>query len=348
MTYALKVDELDKSFGHVAVLRSVAFAIEAGSTTAIVGPSGCGKTTLLRLIAGFDKPDAGTIALTGKIVAGADWTPAHRRSVGYVAQDGALFPHATVGANIGFGLPRRARTVSKITELLEMVSLDSSYASRRPDQLSGGQQQRVALARALAREPELMLLDEPFSALDAGLRAHTRRIVADVLAKAAITTILVTHDQPEALSFADQVAVMNSGSLAQIGTPREIYSRPVDVATAEFIGDAVVLTAHIENGRARCALGEVDVAPSSNAIAGAARIMLRPEQIEVATDGAGVSGAVADVEYFGSEMLLGVRLDTVDTVVSERVTVRRFGSTALTPGDRVTIRVLGEAVAYDL
>ncbi|BAH55770.1 MULTISPECIES: ABC transporter ATP-binding protein [Rhodococcus] len=346
MTYALEVDGLDKSFGAAAILRHVAFAVEAGSTTAIVGPSGCGKTTLLRLIAGFEKPDAGTIALAGRVVAGGGWTPAHRRSVGYVAQDGALFPHATVGANVGFGLPRRARTPARIAELLEMVSLDSSYASRRPDQLSGGQQQRVALARALAREPELMLLDEPFSALDAGLRANTRRIVADVLAKAAITTILVTHDQPEALSFADRVAVMSAGRLAQIGTPREIYSTPIDVPTAEFIGDAVVLSAHVDGGRARCALG--DVAVASNGVHGSARVMLRPEQIEVTTDGAGVSGTVVDVDYLGSEMLLGIRLDTGDGEVPERVTVRRFGATALTPGDRVGIRVLGKAVAYDL
>lgn len=345
MTYALEVEGLDKSFGAAAVLRDVALTVEAGSTTAILGPSGCGKTTLLRLVAGFDKPDAGTIALGGRVVAGGGWTPAHRRSVGYVAQDGALFPHATVGANVGFGLPRRARTPSKITELLEMVSLDSAYATRRPDQLSGGQQQRVALARALAREPELMLLDEPFSALDAGLRANTRRIVADVLAKAGITTILVTHDQPEALSFADRVAVMSSGRLAQIGTPREIYSAPIDVPTAEFIGDAVVLGAHVERGRARCALGNIAVV--ANGVRGDARVMLRPEQIEITSDGAGVSGTVVDVEYLGSEMLLGIRLDSPGGDVPERVTVRRFGATPLAPGDRVGIRVLGEAVAYE-
>jgi iron(III) transport system ATP-binding protein len=225
-----------------------------------------------------------------------------------------------------------------------MVSLDDSYATRRPDQLSGGQQQRVALARALAREPELMLLDEPFSALDAGLRANTRRIVADVLAKAGITTILVTHDQPEALSFADRVAVMSDGRLAQVGTPREIYSAPIDVPTAEFIGDAVVLSAQVEGERARCALG--DVAVIANGVQGEARVMLRPEQIEVTADGAGVAGTVVDVEYLGSEMLLGIRLDTADGVVSERVTVRRFGATALTPGERVGIRVLGTGVAY--
>ena len=346
MTYALEVDGLDKSFGAATVLHHVAFAVETESTTAILGPSGCGKTTLLRLIAGFEKPDAGTIALAGRssLGAGGAWTPAHRRSVGYVAQDGALFPHATVGANIGFGLPRRARTRSKIAELLDMVSLDPSFAARRPDQLSGGQQQRVALARALAREPELMLLDEPFSALDAGLRANTRRIVADVLAKAGITTILVTHDQPEALSFADRVAVMRAGRLAQIGTPREIYSTPVDVPTAEFIGDAVVLSAHVDGGRARCALG--DIAVAANGIRGDARVMLRPEQIEVTTDRTEASGTVLDIEYLGSEVLLGIRLDTAGGLVPERVTVRRFGATTLEPGDRVGIRVLGEAVAY--
>jgi iron(III) transport system ATP-binding protein len=266
--------------------------------------------------------------------------------VGYVAQDGALFPHATVGANVGFGLPRRNRTPAKVAELLERVSLDVSYAARRPDQLSGGQQQRVALARALAREPELMLLDEPFSALDAGLRANTRRIVADVLAKAGITSILVTHDQPEALSFADRVAVMSAGRLAQIGTPREIYSTPIDVATAQFIGDAVVLSAHVEGSTARCALG--DIAVATTGVHGNARVMVRPEQIELTPDGAGVSGTVVDVEYLGSEMLLGIRLDTADGMVSERVTVRCFGATTLTPGGRVGIRVLGKAVAYDV
>ncbi|NMM85485.1 ABC transporter ATP-binding protein [Rhodococcus sp. SRB_17] len=343
MTYALEVAGIDKSFGTTKVLRGISFAVESGSTTAIVGPSGCGKTTLLRLIAGFEKPDQGSIALNGRAVAGTGWVPAHRRTVGYVAQDGALFPHANVAANVGFGLPRRARTKSRIAELLEMVSLDESYASRRPDQLSGGQQQRVALARALAREPELMLLDEPFSALDAGLRVTTRRIVAEVLAKAGITTILVTHDQSEALSFADHVAVMRAGSLAQLGSPREIYDVPVDVPTAEFIGDAVVLPAVIRGSTATCALGSIAVSPNSVDISGPARIMLRPEQIEVTTDVTAVSGTVVDVEYLGSEALVGIH---VDGDLAERVTVRRFGTSELAAGDRVGIRVLGAAIAY--
>lgn len=344
MTYTLEVHGLDKRFGPTTVLDQIGFTVESGSTTAIVGPSGCGKTTLLRLIAGFERPDAGTIALAGRVVAGGSWTPAHRRSIGYVAQDGALFPHTTVGANVGFGLPRRGRTTARITELLEMVSLDASFAARRPDQLSGGQQQRVALARALAREPELMLLDEPFSALDAGLRAHTRRIVAGILEKAGITTILVTHDQPEALSFADRVAVMSAGRLAQIGTPSEIYCTPIDVPTARFIGDAVVLAAFVSDGTARCALG--DIAVASNSVHGDARVMVRPEQIELTPEGTGVSGRVIDVEYLGSEMLLGIRLDTATGTDTERVTVRRFGSSTLIPGDHVCVRVVGQAVTY--
>jgi len=345
VTYALEVQRLDKSYDGAPVLRHIAFGVEPGSTTAIVGPSGCGKTTLLRLIAGFEKPDNGTISLTGRVVAGDGWMPPHRRSVGYVAQDGALFPHATVGANIGFGLPRRSRKNSTISRLLEMVSLDPSFASRRPDQLSGGQQQRVALARALAREPELMLLDEPFSALDAGLRATTRRIVADVLAQARITTILVTHDQPEALSFADQVAVMSDGRLAQIGTPREIYATPISIATAQFIGDAVILPAHIDGNRARCALGDIPVA--LNNIQGKCQIMLRPEQIDVTTNSIGITGTVADIEYLGSEMLLAIQVDTTNNAAPQMVTVRRLGgATLLTPGKRIGIRVLGEAIAY--
>ncbi|MFF0284307.1 ABC transporter ATP-binding protein [Rhodococcus aetherivorans] len=347
MTPSLEVRDLGKSIDREPVLHDVAFAAEAGSITAIVGPSGCGKTTLLRLIAGFEKPDSGTIALAGRVVSGAPWVPAHRRSVGYVAQDGALFPHASVGANIGFGLPRRERTRSKIAELLEMVSLDASYAARRPDQLSGGQQQRVALARALAREPEIMLLDEPFSALDAGLRAATRRIVAEVLSKAGITTILVTHDQPEALSFADRVAVMRQGRLAQIGTPDEIYTRPVDVPTAQFIGDAVVMSAQIQGETAHCALGEVSVGATS--VQGAGRIMLRPEQIELNTEGTGVPGVVVGVEYLGSETMVDIRLEAgVDAVEEQRVTVRRFGAGSIVAGDRVHSRVLGPAVAYPL
>ena len=201
MTTILEVKGLAKSFHANTVLHDIDLDLQPGTTTAVVGSSGCGKTTLLRLIAGFETPDAGTITIDGRQVASPESAVApHRRGVGYVAQDGALFPHLTVGQNIAYGLRGTARgeVRARVSELLETVSLDASYASRRPHQLSGGQQQRVALARALARHPVLMLLDEPFSALDTGLRASTRKAVAGLLTNAGVTTLLVTHDQEEA------------------------------------------------------------------------------------------------------------------------------------------------------
>ncbi len=212
----------------MTALDGIDLGVAAGSRTAIVGPSGCGKTTLLRIIAGFEAPDSGRVALGGRVLSeGPDAMPAHHRGIGFVVQDGALFPHLSVAANVGFGLNRNEpRRAERIAELMDMVELDAALLPRKPDELSGGQQQRVALARALARKPQLMLLDEPFSALDTGLRDTTRKSVARLLSGAGITTILVTHDQPEALSFADQVAVMREGRLPQVGTPRALYLRP--------------------------------------------------------------------------------------------------------------------------
>ncbi|MDT7793812.1 MAG: iron(III) transport system ATP-binding protein, partial [Mycobacterium sp.] len=239
-TTILEVKGLAKSFHGHPVLHDIDLNLQPGTTTAVVGSSGCGKTTLLRLIAGFETPDAGTIALAGRQVASPESAVApHRRGVGYVAQDGALFPHLTVGQNIAYGLRgiSRSDVDASVGELLETVSLDASFASRRPHQLSGGQQQRVALARALARHPVLMLLDEPFSALDTGLRASTRKAVAEVLTNKGVTTLLVTHDQEEALSIADQVAVMRDGRFTQVGRPEQVYRQPADRFTAEFLGD---------------------------------------------------------------------------------------------------------------
>ena len=208
-------------------------------------------------------PDAGTVTISDRQVASTERSVApHRRSVGYVAQDGALFPHLTVGQNIAYGLSGGARSRevrNRVAELLETVSLDASFASRRPHQLSGGQQQRVALARALAREPVLMLLDEPFSALDTGLRASTRKAVARLLADAGVTTLVVTHDQEEALSIADQIAVMRDGRFTQVGAPQDVYRRPNDRFTAEFLGDCIALPCTVASGFAECALGRVPV-----------------------------------------------------------------------------------------
>ncbi|WP_241994567.1 ABC transporter ATP-binding protein [Cryobacterium sp. TMT2-10] len=317
---AIELSGVNKSFGSTRILEDIALSVPGGSRTVVVGSSGSGKTTLLRLISGFELPDSGTITVLGRTVAAPGVAvAAHRRGIGFVAQDGALFPHLTVGQNIAFGLGPALRSGTRrqraraVDELLEMVSLNPSFAARRPDELSGGQQQRIALARALARRPRVMLLDEPFSSLDAGLRAATRDIVAATLERAGITTVLVTHDQAEAMSFAHQLAVLRDGHLGQVGPPREVYWRPVDLFTARFLGDAVVLPATIDDGFASCALGRVAVAPT--ALRGDACIMLRPEQIIVehceTTDAPGAptcTGRVEAVDFYGAEVQLAVRL----------------------------------------
>jgi iron(III) transport system ATP-binding protein len=305
----LAANGLAKSFNGHTVLHGIDLDLAAGTTTAVVGASGCGKTTLLRLIAGFESPDAGTITIDGRQVASADAAVApHRRGVGYVAQDGALFPHLTVEQNIAYGLrgTSRAEMRARVAELLETVSLETSFASRRPHQLSGGQQQRVALARALARRPVLMLLDEPFSALDTGLRASTRKAVAGLLTDAGVTTLLVTHDQEEALSIAHQVAVMRDGRFTQVGAPQDVYRNPADRFTAEFLGDCIALPCTVTSGVAECVLGRVPVQGAD----GAATLMLRPEQL-VATrvsdserlDGV---GRVTATEFLGHDVLLTI------------------------------------------
>ena len=315
----LELRSVRKSFGTLAALDGIDLSVAAGSRTAIVGPSGCGKTTLLRIIAGFEAPDSGRVALGGRVLSeGSNAVPAHHRGIGFVVQDGALFPHLSVEANVGFGLDRNEpRRAARIAELMDMVELDAALLPRKPDELSGGQQQRVALARALARKPQLMLLDEPFSALDTGLRDATRKSVARLLSAAGITTILVTHDQPEALSFADQVAVMRAGRLPQVGAPRALYLRPRDRSIAEFLGEAVVMPAVLADGWAACALGRIPVDEPHRS--GPAQIMLRPEQISLAQvqdrDAAaaasgpqGSIGEVMEIEFGGSVCTLAVRL----------------------------------------
>ncbi|MGH8374697.1 MAG: ABC transporter ATP-binding protein, partial [Pseudomonas sp.] len=221
----LELNALYKSYGAHCALDNVSLSVPSGSRTVIVGPSGSGKTTLLRMIAGFEFPDAGRLSLNGQtLVDGTHEVPAHQRLIGYVPHDGALFPHMTVAANIGFGLATKGTEKhQRVAELMDSVALDAKMAERWPHELSGGQQQRVALARALAQQPRLMLLDEPFSALDTGLRAAMRKMVARLLEDAGVTTILVTHDQSEALSFADQLAVMRHGRLVQSGHPLDLY-----------------------------------------------------------------------------------------------------------------------------
>jgi len=305
---ALELNALCKSFGAQRALADVSLSVPTGSRTVIVGPSGSGKTTLLRMIAGFEFPDSGSLTLNGlTLVDNTHAVPAHQRQIGYVPQDGALFPHMTVADNIGFGLAKHASRNERIAELMDSVALDASMARRWPHELSGGQQQRVALARALAQQPRLMLLDEPFSALDTGLRSAMRKMVARLLSDAGITTILVTHDQSEALSFADQLAVMRQGRLVQSGHPMDLYQYPVDEQTALFLGEAVVMPARIEAGWAHCGLGRVPV--DSKLDHDSTRIMLRPEQLQLSTtDASGCRGVVTEREFGGNTCTLTVEL----------------------------------------
>ena len=342
----LKIEGLSKSYGAVTALSDVNLEIPTGTRTAVVGASGSGKTTLLRLIAGFERPDAGSITLDGRRLADSTLSiPAHRRGIGIVTQDGALFPHLTIGQNIGFGIDRRVvQRKQRIHRLMDMVELDYSMRDRRPHEISGGQQQRVALARALAREPRLMLLDEPFSALDAALRDMTRRSVAAILAAAGITTILVTHDQAEALSFADQIAVLRSGHLAQIGSPRDLYLRPSDPEVANFIGSALIVPAQLLGDVADCVLGRIPIDATERK--GLAQIMVRPEQVRLVPSTAMEADAVVtDVEFAGSTCL--VSLSSAEGKPGEPPLSIRTTNAELQPiGTPVKFSVIGKAHVF--
>ncbi|MGV3576725.1 MAG: ABC transporter ATP-binding protein [Devosia sp.] len=275
----LHIDNLGKTYGTTAALADVSLDVAMGSRTVIVGPSGSGKTTLLRLIAGFEVPDAGKIELNGDLIADAEFgVPAHRRNIGLVMQEGALFPHLSVLDNICFGIRSEPDASARALALMDMTELDRSMAQRQPHQLSGGQQQRVALARALARQPRLMLLDEPFSALDAGLREQMRGATAQILAQAGVATVLVTHDRDEAMGFADQLVILRDGRLVQSGSPKSLYRRPVDATTAAFLGPAIILPADFSGATAECALGAISL-PEGDAAQGLENILIRPEQI---------------------------------------------------------------------
>ena len=314
---AVRIEGLSKRFfavtgavtgtGAGAVLENANLAVDAGSLLAILGASGSGKTTLLRLIAGFERADAGTIELDGVAVAGPGLhVPPERRRIGYLAQEGALFPHLSVGRNIGFGLGRGNHD-ARIAELLAMVGLPEAYAARSPHQLSGGEQQRVALARALAPRPRLMLLDEPFSALDAALRQEVRDTVAAALRASGATAILVTHDQPEALSMGDRVAVLREGRIVQHADPVSLYRNPRDAALARFVGEAMLLPGTARGDRADSALGSLSLA---TAMMGPVSLMIRPEQIRLVAPSTSGSAAatVGDIRYFGHDALVDLHL----------------------------------------
>ncbi|PZF96491.1 ABC transporter ATP-binding protein [Micromonospora deserti] len=329
-----------KRYGPVTALAGVDLTVPSGELTAVLGPSGCGKTTLLRCLAGFERLDAGEIRIDGVPVAGADrHRPAHRRRIAVVPQEGALFPHLSVAANVGYGLDRAARRGDRVEEVLTLVGL-AGYGDRMPHQLSGGQQQRVAVARALAPRPSVVLLDEPFSALDAGLRAGLRHDVREALRADGATGVLVTHDQGEALSVADRVVVLRAGRVVQCADPTTVYREPADEWVAGFVGDAVLLPAVAEGGAARTVLGSVPLAGA--APSGPVTVLVRPEQVRLTPGPGAVTATVLRHDFHGHDALVGLRLAD-GTLVTARVL---DDPTPMPVGAAVSVTVHGTARAF--
>jgi len=290
----LALDRVTKSFGCTAALQEASLEVEEGEFVALLGPSGCGKTTALRVAAGFERPDAGRVKIDGAQVAGpGTFVAPERRAVGMVFQDYALFPHLDVAANIGFGLARKART-ARVGELLSLVGLEG-FGHRSPGDLSGGQQQRVALARALAPRPKLVLLDEPWSAIDALLREEMRGELARVLRSEGATVVLVTHDREEAFTLADRIALMREGRVVQTGKPEELYFGPADRWCARFVGASNLLPAELARR-----LGGQSPADARD-------VLVRPELIKLVTDPAGAA-EVVDRTFLGHDVVYRVRL----------------------------------------
>jgi len=378
----LAVAGLDKRFGAHQVLAGLNIDVPAGSLTAVLGPSGSGKTTLLRILAGFEHADAGTVRIGPALADGPGvFLPPERRRIGYVPQEGSLFPHLTVAANVAFGLTRRKwgrdRRAKRCADLLEAVGL-GGLDRRYPHQLSGGQQQRVALARALAIQPEVVLLDEPFASLDANLRASVRADVQRLLKESGTTTVLVTHDQDEALSTADRVAVLRDGGIAQYDAPQELYSRPVDADMARFIGEANLIPGILNGSSVQTLLGVLAVTGADaggEGAAGAARngsdaaghrpamVLIRPEQVELVpgtpgeaggasaepgpagpAGGTGLTGRITGYGYHGHDAVVTVQPE--QDPQAPPLIVRTLGGQALSPGSRVTLRAHGPVIAW--
>lgn len=317
----LEIDGLRKSYDGTTVIRDVSLSVHDGELLTLLGPSGCGKTTILRLIAGLERPDGGTVRLEGTTVTGNGFVAPEERDVGVVFQEFALFPHLTARENVAFGLddrPEDERT-ERVDELLELVGL-TDHDEKHPEELSGGQQQRVALARSLAPSPNLLLLDEPFSNLDVDMRVEMREEVREILKTAGVTAVSVTHDQEEAMSISDRVAVMSEGTIEQVGTPEAVFQRPTSRFVAGFLGHASfvkgsVIDDHVETGLGRVPLDRVD-GLSTEYEGSEIDLMVRPDDVRARPpDGTEASnGEVAHRRYLGPTVLYRVQLDTGDVV----------------------------------
>jgi iron(III) transport system ATP-binding protein len=332
------LEGVSKSFGPTQAVDEVTLTIEPGELVSVLGPSGCGKTTLLRLIAGFERPDAGTVSVDGEVLSGRGaFVAPERRRIGMVFQDYALFPHLTVEANIAFGLSRRQgdEREAMARRTLELVGLQHR-AGRFPHELSGGERQRVALARALAPEPRVVLLDEPFSNLDASLRAGLRREVELILRDAGATALLVTHDQEEALSLADRLAVMREGRIVQSGVPEEVYGRPASRWAAQFVGEVNVLAGVAHGEDVETELGFFDLPRPAS---GSVHVAVRPEQLELRADDQG-NAEVLEREFRGHDVLYRLRHEGGRTLLVQLPSLELYDV-----GARVFVRPASSAVA---
>lgn len=325
---AITCNDVSKRFGAVQALDSFSIDVADGRILSLLGPSGCGKTTALRVIAGFENPDSGSVTIGGRaVVEGRKVTPPERRRVGMVFQDYALFPHMDVGRNVGYGIDGKDQ--DRIHEILTLVGLED-MAGRMPHELSGGEQQRVALARALAPRPDAVLLDEPFSNLDATLRVRMRRDVRRILKWAGATTIFVTHDQEEALAMADFVAVMRAGTIVQAGTPKDLYRSPVDKWVAGFIGESEFVDGNAAPGRVDTPLGAF---PHFGSLRGPVEVMVRPEWIHLERTDDGTA-TVIDQEFYGHDQLVVIEFDN-----GRRLKARVSSGPVYARGDKVQVEV---------
>ena len=317
----IAVENIDLSYGDHRVLKDVSIAIEPGEFFAFLGPSGCGKTTLLRIIAGFNRPDRGRVLLAGEDIS---HLPPWKRDVGMVFQSYALWPHMSVRSNVAFGLEerrlQRAEIDRRVEEALDLVGL-GPLADRRPSQLSGGQQQRVAVARTVAVRPKVLLLDEPLSNLDAKLRVQVRRELRDLQQRLGLTTIFVTHDQEEANTICDRIAVMNDGVVQQVGTPMALYERPANLFVASFLGTANIVAGDVVGSGAdrafRVADGVTLPIPPEAEVAPGAKLVFRPQdaRIDPGSEGASLNGTITHREFLGSAVRYGVRVGPAELTV---------------------------------
>lgn len=331
---------VNKSYeGNVKAVDNISFEVSGGTLLALLGSSGCGKTTTLRLIAGLERPDTGEIWLNGNLVAGPNtWVEPEKRQVGMVFQDYALFPHMSVESNVAFAIPNlpRREKRERIMEMLRLVGL-AEHSKRFPHQLSGGQQQRVALARAMAANPTVVLLDEPFSNLDAALRQSTRTEVRNILKKAAATTVFVTHDQEEALSIADEIAVIKAGEMLQIGSPRRVYMRPAVRAVADFIGGANFVPGTAHGDHVTTIFGEL---PLLDAVQGEVDVMLRPEQLQLQPH-AEAPYTIKTLQFLGHGQLVDIHVEN-----GQHIQARIPVHSPLEVGMQVAVQVEGAVMAY--